>query len=164
MEKIKVFMEAVKNDPAATEAVKALGAPKNDAEAVAGYFKVAEMLNFSITKEEIVEGFRNYMREQKSKSDDVAEKVALAETELDGVAGGADGCVDTYQDGEWCWFTDSCSLIISYYDSGSSGNSEQGQPIPSAISDSDAFNNDTFYDPSDLDKSFICQWTDNVID
>ena len=92
-----------------------------------------------------------------------AAKGALAGGAI-GVAGGADGCADTYQDGEWCWFTDSCSLIISYYDSGSSGNSEQGQPIPSAISDSDAFNNDTFYDPSDLDKSFICQWTDNVID
>ncbi|MBR2822533.1 MAG: hypothetical protein IKE24_02470 [Clostridia bacterium] len=24
-------------------------------------------------------------------------------------------CDDTYEDGEWCWFTDSCSVVINDY-------------------------------------------------
>ena len=45
-------------------------------------------------------------------------KEALDEAALDNVAGGEklDGCESTADSGEWCWFSDSCSLVINYYD------------------------------------------------
>ena len=45
-------------------------------------------------------------------------KEALDEAALDNVAGGEklDGCESTADSGEWCWFSDSCSYVISYYD------------------------------------------------
>ena len=159
MEKIKALMEAVKNDTKAMEMVKALGAPKNDEEAVAGYLKVAETLGFSITKEELYEGLKAIMAEQKAASDFTAEKISLEEAELEHVAGGTNGaCSDTYTDGEWCWFTDSCSLIISYY---SSENSGQQPQIITTMSDTE--DPDYFVD-NPLDRSFICQYSDNIID
>ena len=49
------------------------------------------------------------------------DKISLEDGDLDKVAGGADG--DTHPDmydssfseGEWCWFSDSCSYVISDY-------------------------------------------------
>ena len=117
MDKIRELLEAVKKDPKAQELVKGLGTPKNDTEAISGYLSVAESLNFSITEEEIVEGLRAVIQEQKASSESAAAKVSLADSDLESVAGGAEeGCADTYKTGEWCWFTDSCSLIINCYD------------------------------------------------
>ena len=114
-------MEAVKNDPNAMEMLKGLGVPKNDAETFDGYLKVAEAIGCDITKDELLDGLKAIMAEQKAASDSVAEKVSLEEEELEKVAGGAGvGCKDTYEEGEWCWYSDSCSLIITSYDDASS--------------------------------------------
>ncbi len=45
----------------------------------------------------------------------------MDETALESVAGGIEGekmdkCASTALPGEWCWFSDSCSLAINYYD------------------------------------------------
>ena len=108
-------MEAVKNDPRALEMVKALGTPRTDAEAVDGYLKVAEAAGCSISREELIKGLKAYAAQQKAASDKTAEKISLRDMDLENVAGGGEGCADTYQAGEWCCFTDSCSVIITGY-------------------------------------------------
>ena len=50
---------------------------------------------------------------------------ALDDEALDAVAGGTEyekqnaACDTTYDKGEWCWFSDSCSVVINYYDDSS---------------------------------------------
>ena len=43
---VQKFLDMVRNDPKAKELVKALPAPKSDAEAVEGYVKLAKELGF----------------------------------------------------------------------------------------------------------------------
>ena len=114
MEKINAFLDAVRNNPEAKERMKAMPAPKNDREAAEGYAKVAGELGFDLTADEILASLKGMEQKQKAQAD----KVALDAGDLDNVAGGANpGCDDTHSPGEWCWFTDSCSFVISYYDS-----------------------------------------------
>ena len=102
----------VRNDPKTKELVKALPAPKSDAEAVEGYVKLAKELGFDLTFDEIKAGLEAAENGRKAVSD----KVSLDDADLENVAGGAnEGCDDTHVPGEWCWFTDSCSYVISYY-------------------------------------------------
>ena len=116
---VQKFLDMVRNDPKAKELVKALPAPKSDAEAVEGYVKLAKDLGFDLTFDEIKAGLKGMEQAQKAQS----EKVSLGDADLESVAGGAnEGCDDTHTDGEWCWFTDSCSYIITYY--GSDQNSQ----------------------------------------
>ena len=119
---VQKFLDMVRNDPKAKELVKALPAPKSDAEAVEGYVKLAKDLGFDLTFDEIKAGLKGMEQAQKAQS----EKVSLGDADLESVAGGAnDGCDDTHTDGEWCWFTDSCSYLITFYD----GTSNQAMPI-----------------------------------
>ena len=114
MDKVKEFLELVKNDPKGKELAEKLGRPKNDTEAIDGYLRIAKELNFSLTEEELTEGLKNLMRERKTQS----EKITLDAEDLDNVAGGYHDpkCSDTYEtEGEWCWFTDSCTLFINNY-------------------------------------------------
>lgn len=110
---VQKFLDMVRNDPKAKELVKALPAPKSDAEAVEGYVKLAKELGFDLTFDEIKAGLEAAENGRKAVSD----KVSLDDADLENVAGGAnEGCDDTHVPGEWCWFTDSCSYVISYYD------------------------------------------------
>ncbi len=89
--------------------------PKDDQEAVQAYVKIAKELGFDLTADEIITGLKGMEEEQKAKS----EKVLLDESSLEKVAGGAGDprCLDTFDEGEWCWFTDSCAYVVtSYYD------------------------------------------------
>jgi len=111
---IQKFLDALRNDPQAKELMKAMPAPKNDQEAAEGYVKIAKELGFDLAADEILAGLKGMEQKQKAQAD----KVALDAGDLDNVAGGANpGCDDTHSPGEWCWFTDSCSFVISYYDS-----------------------------------------------
>ena len=109
---VQKFLDAIRKDPKAKELIKAMPAPKSDAEAVEGYVRLAKDLGFDLTIDEIKAGLKALEEGQKNESD----KVALDVDDLENVAGGAnDGCDDTHVPGEWCWFTDSCSYIITYY-------------------------------------------------
>ena len=109
---VQKFLETLRTDPKARELIKAMPVPKNDQEAADGYAGLAKELGFDLTVDEIMEGLKSLEQKQKAQSD----KVTLDADELDRVAGGKDGCSDTHVPGEWCWFTDSCSYVILYYD------------------------------------------------
>ena len=122
MSNFDTFMEAVKRDPRAKELVRGIKKPENDEEMAESYLSIAGALGFSLTKAEITEGLHTAMQEQKASSEKAAkaiEKARLDEDVLDQVAGGKnEGCDDTHTLGEWCWWTDSCFLIITDYGAG----------------------------------------------
>ena len=108
------FLAQMKNDPRAKELLKALPAPKSEEEALAGYQSVAKQLGFDLSQNEIQAALKAMAQEQKEKTD----KVAMEDADLESVAGGGqdERCSSTFDRGEWCWFSDSCSYVISYYD------------------------------------------------
>ena len=109
---VQKFLDALRNDPRAQELIKDMPVPKSDEEAVACYAKLAKDLGFDLTTDDIKSGLKAMENDRKAQSD----KVSLDADDLENVAGGAnEGCNDTHSDGEWCWFTDSCSYIITYY-------------------------------------------------
>lgn len=114
----KDFLDVIRNHPNLKELLKDLPAPKNDREAVAQYRKIAKDLGFDLSPDEIFASLKALEKEQREKTD----KVALDGTALDQVAGGAPGdnygslCGSTFVEGEWCWFSDYCSAVISNYD------------------------------------------------
>ena len=111
------FLSLISSDPEARAMVRSMPVPKNDREAAEGYVLIARELGFDFTVEEIAEGLKTLAASRKLASD----KVSLGEDALDNVAGGADHpelCKDTFNDGEWCWFTDSCDSLISDYSDG----------------------------------------------
>jgi len=145
MEKVKEFLETVKSHPRGKELVEELGRPKSDTEMINGYLSIAKELNFSITEEELVEGLKSLMREQKAKSEEASTRVGLSDEELEGVAGGA-MCEDTYSEGEWCWATDSCSFIINYY-----SNADYYYQDPNGEG------RDSWADPREGDEDYVCE-------
>ena len=111
---VQKFLDAVRNDPKAKELIKSMPVPKNDAEAAEGYVKIAKELGFDLTADEILAGLKGMEQAQKAESD----KVSLDDVDLENVAGGKDErCGSTFEPGEWCWFSDSCDYVISYYPS-----------------------------------------------
>ena len=108
---IQKFLDAVRNDPKAKELIKAMPVPKDDKEASEGYVKIAKELGFDLTADEILAGLKSMEQAQKAQS----EKVSLDDADLENVAGGVLGCSTTHDPGEWCWFSDSCSYVITYY-------------------------------------------------
>ena len=110
---IEKFFDTMRNDPKAKELVKAMPVPKTDEEAVEAYTKLAKELGFDLTADEIKSGLKAMESSRKAQSD----KVSLDAEDLENVAGGANlGCSDTHSPGEWCWFSDSCSVIINFYE------------------------------------------------
>lgn len=147
MDKVKEFLELVKNDPKGKELAEKLGRPKNDTETVEGYLRIAKELNFDINEAELVQGLKNLMREKKAQSDETAERVGLSEEDLENVAGGV-LCDSTYNpDGEWCWFSDSCAVIITIYSDGAyyyeEGKTTEGR--------------DSYFDPQEGDPDYECK-------
>ena len=89
-------------------------APKDDTETAECYVKITKELSFDLTADEILTGLKGMEHKQKAQSD----KVSLDDADLENVAGGVGDprCSETFDEGEWCWFSDSCSVVISYYD------------------------------------------------
>ena len=117
-EKIRKLMDTLRNDPRAKEMVQGMKQPENDAEAAGAYAKLAQDLGFDISAEEIAEAMKKMEQAQQARTGTAAEaveKASLAESDLDRVAGGANGCESTYTEGVWCWFSDFCSLLITGY-------------------------------------------------
>ena len=59
----------------------------------------------------------NLIQRMKTGRSDADVKTALDDNALEQVAGGGEDprCSDTFSRGEWCWFADSCSYIITGY-------------------------------------------------
>ena len=109
---LQKFLDAVRSDPKAQELISAMTTPGSDGEAAEAYVKIAKVLGFDLTADEILAGLKDLEQKQKEQSD----KISLDDHDLENVAGGANPeCDDTHVPGEWCWFTDSCSYIISLY-------------------------------------------------
>lgn len=108
----KLFAEA--KEPASVE------------EAAVLYADIAAKAGQNISKDAILEYLKEKEASQRAQSGDAecAVKEALDMNDLDNVAGGTEyqkhntACDTTYDKGEWCWFSDSCSLVISYYGDG----------------------------------------------
>ena len=127
------FLAQMKNDPRAKELLKALPAPKSEEEALAGYQSVAKQLGFDLSQNEIQAALKAMAQEQKEKTD----KVALEDADLESVAGGGqdERCSSTFDRGEWCWFSDSCSYVISHYDDVSKNQDDYVDPFQGDVDD-----------------------------
>jgi hypothetical protein len=98
--------------------MKAAKEPPNMEEAAAQYAEIAEKAGISVTKEAIQELLEEKEKVQQAATAkaESAVKEALDPEDLDQVAGGKDPrCADSFNRGEWCWFTDSCSYVINSY-------------------------------------------------
>ena len=119
MDKIRKLLLDMKAHPRIKELISRLKTPENDEEAIEGYLSVAQALNMDVTKEELAESFAAATEAQKAKTEEAAERVNLDAKDAESVAGGykCEKCEDTYEtEGEWCWFTDSCSVLITDYE------------------------------------------------
>ena len=111
------ILNTLRKDPKAKELMKSMPVPQNEEEVLAGYEKVANALGYSITREELLESLKKTEQELRHKTD----KIHLNDEALEDVAGGEQGdyhpwsCDESYTEGEWCWFTDSCTVVISFY-------------------------------------------------
>lgn len=142
MSTVKDFVQALTTNPKAAELLKEAGEPANIEEAAALYADIAEKAGISVSGKiirEMLEGREAIQKNITAKAEG-AVKEALAEAELDTVAGGQrPECASTYEPNEWCWVSDSCSVIItSYgqshmsaidYDSGESQDGESWEAI-----------------------------------
>ena len=118
MSEVRDFLEALSKNPEAKKLIREAKEPANVEEAAALYAEIAEKTGVSVTKEtiqQILDKKQEIQKAQTAKAEN-AVKEALNDTALDNVAGGADGgCSSTAEPGEWCWFSDSCSVVINSY-------------------------------------------------
>jgi hypothetical protein len=127
-------------------------------EAAELYAGIAAKTGFSIPKDAILAFLKEKEVSQQAQSAKAegAVKEALDEASLEAVAGGTEyekknpGCDTTYDKGEWCWFSDSCSLVISYYSDASDTHETPG------ASNTPRNSLDFIYEPenADNDQSF----------
>ena len=116
-------LKALSKNEEAKKLFKEAKEPAGIEEAAGLYADIAAKTGFSISKDAIMEFLKENeaSRQAQSAKAEGAVKEALDEEALEAVAGGGDyvkqnpGCDTTYDPGEWCWFSDSCSLVISYY-------------------------------------------------
>ena len=123
MIKIKECLMALRKNPRLAELLKGAKEPENAEEAADQYASAAEKLGVSLSKEEVLTFLKDEEEQVRSKTEKAVDMVKLSAEQLDHVAGGDGGyvkdhpeCDTTYSDHEWCWFSDNCSVIISYYD------------------------------------------------
>ena len=113
------FMKTLVSDPKAKELLKGLKEPANVEEAAERYASIAHQIGMDVKKEDIASCLKKAEEAKQSvaaKAEEAVKK-ALGDSDLDAVAGGAaTNCADTFAPGEWCFFTDSCSVVINYYD------------------------------------------------
>ena len=145
MEKVQAFLNALHNDPRVKELAKGIRKPENDRETAEAYLELAKKMGYEITRQEMAEGLKQLEQAQKASTAE-AEKTALAEEELESVAGGNKGddvpedCDSTYQENEWCWINDSCSYLIVDYSEESCDNSAFAPNIGDGASQQDIWN------------------------
>lgn len=139
MSEVKDFLKALNENPKAKELIKAAKEPANADEAAALYADIAEKAGICVSKETIQEFLKNKESRQQevtAKAEGLV-KAALGEDDLESVAGGVqdERCSSTFDRGEWCWFSDSCSYVISYYDDVSKNQDDYVDPFQGDVDD-----------------------------
>ena len=119
-EKIGKLMEALQQNPKAQELAKNMKKPESDEEAAEAYAGLAKDLGFDLSADDLLKVLETKEQEQRFRTKNAAlavEKASLTEGDLELVAGGKNEyCDDTFTTGEWCWFNDSCSTLITVYE------------------------------------------------
>ena len=119
MSEMKDFLTALVKNPEAKKLLKGLKEPSGAEEAAAQYAAIAEKLGYNLSGEELFQALEAEERLQKANTGKAqgAVKEALDEADLNAVAGGQklddEICDSTAEIGEWCWFSDYCSWLIT---------------------------------------------------
>ena len=106
-------------DPRVKEKLKGMREPGTVEEAAEQYSAIAQETGISVSREDLLSFLKAKEKTQMEKAAKAEESVkeALDEDALDAVAGGQkiSGCESTADIGEWCWFSDSCAVLINDY-------------------------------------------------
>ena len=121
MKDAMAFLQALQTDSRAKELIKTMDIPADREKAADCYVILAGKLGYTLTKEEILAAAQEMSKAQREKTGRAMEKMPLDDEDLANVAGGVqepgyDGCDSTYHDDEWCWISDSCQVLISFYE------------------------------------------------
>ena len=124
MDEMKDFLKKLCENPKAQELISQAKEPAGMEEAAAMYADIAEKAGISVSKDTLQQFLTTKEKAQQEATGKAegAVKQALGENDLESVAGGSRDprCQDTFEtEGEWCWFTDACDFVISYYDENS---------------------------------------------
>ena len=122
MGKIDEFWKALTSEEG-KELLNNAKAPENEEETAELYSSIAEKLGVKAPKGDVLNLLKAKEKVQQSLTEKAAGlvKKALDDDQLTGVAGGAElegkqaTCESTFIPGEWCWASDSCSVIITDY-------------------------------------------------
>ncbi len=122
MDQVQEFLDALHHDPRAKELAKEMKKPETEAETAESYVKLAQAMGYDITGKDILKTLLEMEQAQRAltdKANDAVVKIPLGDDALDHVFGGYNpypiDCESTYTDGEWCWVSDSCKVIIMDY-------------------------------------------------
>ena len=129
MNEVKEFLKILNTDPKTRELLRQTKEATSAEEAADQYVIIAKKLGMNLPKDQILTFLKNEEKFQKQRTSS-ADKVVLSENEMNVVAGGtgpeifddqyeADTvgfCASSFKRGEWCWFSDSCSTLINFYD------------------------------------------------
>ena len=109
MENAKKFFEEVAKTEEAKALFAAMEAPKNEEERANAYIEIAGKLGISLT----AEGIAAYV----AAANQEPVEGEMDDEELQQLVGGGENsaCKDTYQQGENCWWNDSCNRIYKHY-------------------------------------------------
>ena len=120
MNEVKELLEKLKKDPKAIELLKAAKEPATIEEAADLYVSIGNQLGINVTRAAVLAYLkgRQVLQQKLTENAEKSVKEALGDEALEAVAGGGElACESTYDhNGEWCWASDSCSLVINYYD------------------------------------------------
>jgi len=126
LDKVREFFESLKTNPEVKQLAEALPKVEKPEDAVKAYADIAAKLGFDLTEEDFAAAFREAEESTIKSTDETAKKIgAIADDELEGVAGGVidhgDACYSdwqcnkTYEDYENCWSNDACDNAVTYY-------------------------------------------------
>ncbi len=119
MADIREFFKALEADPKAKAKLKGMQEPGTAEEAAEQYLAIAQDMGIAVSREDMTAFLKAKEQAQREKAAKAEEKVkeALDEDALENVAGGQKigGCESTADIGEWCWFSDSCAVLINDY-------------------------------------------------
>ena len=119
MNEVKELIRKLATDPKGKELLGAAKEPKTMEEAADMYLGFAKELGVEVSREEILAFLQLKEKNQQEAAAKAEEsvKMTLDDAALDKVAGGSTYtlCDETFNAGEWCWASDSCSLVITCY-------------------------------------------------
>ena len=117
-EKVRAFLESLRNDPKALEMIARIPEPENHEGRIRAYEKVAKELGYDLSDTDLDAYITDHEKYLQERARAAAEKIVeIPEDELVGAAGGGDhpDCKDTFKDKENCWVNDGCDAVNNHY-------------------------------------------------